>query len=318
MSDHVRPAPDREDLLPGFTHHDVDVEHDRGGTTLRVATAGSGPPLLLQHGHPQNHLTWHHVAPRLAEDFTVVLPDLRGYGDSAKPAPAPGEEPEPHAAHTKRTMAADLVALMATLGHDRFAMVGHDRGGRVGHRLALDHPDVLTRLAVIDIAPTLTMYDATDQAFATGYWHWFFLIQDAPLPERMIGAAPGTFLLPHLGSQVKDPSAQDPRLVEDYLRCYADPATVHAVCEDYRAAATTDLVHDRGDQGARIGVPLMALWGAHGLVGSTYDVLATWREKVADGVEVTGQALDGKHSLQEECPGEVLAALGPFLADGWS
>ncbi|WP_344005904.1 alpha/beta hydrolase [Nocardioides lentus] len=310
----VRPAPGRDDLLPGFETHDVDVTHDRGGTTLRVAVGGSGPPLLLQHGHPQNHLTWHLVAPRLAEDFTVVLPDLRGYGDSGKPAPT--GEAEPHAAYTKRTMAADLVALMATLGHDRFAMVGHDRGGRVGHRLALDHPDVLTRLAVIDIAPTLTMYERTDQAFATGYYHWFFLVQPAPVPERMILASPGAFLLPHLASQVVEPAAQDPRLLEDYLRCYADPAMVHAICEDYRAAATTDLDHDRADADTGIGVPLMALWGAHGLVGSTYDVLATWQEKVAPGVEVAGQALDGRHSLQEECPDQLLAALGPFLAGG--
>lgn len=300
-----------EDLLPGFTHHDVEVSHDHGGTTLRVATAGEGPPVLLLHGHPQNHLTWSRVAPELARDHTVVCPDLRGYGDSAKPRGG-GD----HAAYSKRTMAADVVALMASLGHERFAFVGHDRGGRVGHRAALDHPDAVSRLAVIDIAPTRTMYERTDMAFAAGYWHWFFLIQPEPVPERMIAADPDAFLRPHHDSQLVDPAAADPRLYADYLRCYSTPEMIHAICEDYRAAATIDLDHDRADADARVAVPLLALWGEAGLVGRTYDVLATWREKAADDALVTGRALAGRHSLQEEASEGVLAALRPWLAAG--
>ncbi len=288
-------------FLSGFTLRDIDA----GGIRIRAATGGSGPPLLLLHGHPQTHSTWHAVAPVLARRFSVVAMDLRGYGDSDKPEGGPG-----HAAYAKRAMAADAVAVMRALGHARFAVVGHDRGGRVAHRMALDHPQAVTRLALFDIAPTATMYARTDKAFATAYFWWFFLIQPAPLPERLIGADPEFFLRTHVDGQSKTPGSPGPELFAEYLRVYSDPATRHAICEDYRAAATIDLEHDAADAGRRIAVPLLALWGAKGTVGRTYDVLATWREKADD---VRGYGLDCGHTLQEERPDLVLAALEDFL-----
>ena len=292
-----------EGLLPGFRTRDVETS----GARIRLATAGSGPPLLLLHGHPQTHLTWHKIAPRLAERFTVVLPDLRGYGDSAKP-----EGGEGHVNYSKRAMAAEQVEVMSALGFSRFDLVGHDRGGRVAHRMALDHPGAVRRIALFDIAPTLTMYERTDQAFATRYFWWFFLIQPAPLPERMIAADPEFFLRKHIEGQIKVPGATSEALLAEYLRCYRDPATRHAICEDYRAAATIDLVHDRADAERRIKAPLLALWGALGTVGQLYDVLETWREKARD---VSGRALDCGHSPQEEVPEETLTELLAFFAE---
>ncbi|WP_342147947.1 alpha/beta hydrolase [Methylorubrum sp. SB2] len=288
-------------FLPGFALHDIEA----GPVRIRASVGGSGPPVLLMHGHPQTHATWGQVAPRLAERFTVVAMDLRGYGDSDKP-----EGGARHVAYAKRSMAADAVAVMARLGHARFAVVGHDRGGRVGHRLALDHPDAVTRLALFDIAPTATMYARTDKDFATRYFWWFFLIQPAPLPERLIGADPDFFLRTHVEGQSKTPGSPSPELLAEYLRVYRDPATRHAICEDYRAAATIDLEHDAADADRRIEVPVLALWGAKGTVGRTYDVLATWREKARD---VRGHALECGHTLQEERPDEVAAALLHFL-----
>ncbi len=295
------PAP----FLAGFRLLDVAVG---GGITLRVATGGKGPPLLLLHGHPQTHVTWRKVAPTLAEHFSLVLPDLRGYGDSSKP-----EGGEGHIAYAKKNMAADQVALMRLLGHSRFAVAGHDRGGRVAHRMALDHPEAVSRIAVLDIAPTATMYDRTDKEFATRYFWWFFLIQPAPLPERLIAADPEFFLRTHIDGQNKTPGATEPEAFAEYLRCYRDPATRHAICEDYRAAATIDLIHDAQDADARIQAPLLALWGAKGTVGKLYDVLETWREKA---VQVEGRALDCGHTLQEERPEEVIAALMTFFSNG--
>lgn len=288
-------------FLAGFDLHDIDA----GGIRIRAATGGSGPPVLLVHGHPQTHATWRDVAPRLAERFSVVAMDLRGYGDSAKPDGGEG-----HVNYSKRAMAGDAVAVMRTLGHERFAVVGHDRGGRVAHRMALDHPEAVTRLAVFDIAPTATMYARTDKDFATRYFWWFFLIQPAPLPERLIAADPEFFLRTHVDGQSKTPGSPSGDLFAEYLRVYRDPATRHAICEDYRAAATIDLEHDAGDAGKRIVVPLLALWGAKGTVGRTYDVLETWREKAVD---VSGRALDCGHTLQEERPDDVLAELTRFL-----
>ncbi|WP_375463304.1 alpha/beta fold hydrolase [uncultured Methylobacterium sp.] len=288
-------------FLAGFHLHDIDAD----GVRIRAAVGGAGPPLLLLHGHPQTHATWGRIAPRLAERFTVVAADLRGYGDSDKPPGGVG-----HAAYAKRAMAADQVAVMRALGHERFALVGHDRGGRVAHRLALDHPHAVTRLAVLDIAPTATMYARTDRAFATRYFWWFFLIQPEPLPERLIAADPAFFLRSQIDGQSKTPGATSEALFAEYLRCYADPATRHAICEDYRAAASIDLEHDAADASARIAVPLLALWGAKGTVGQLYDVLATWREKATD---VSGHALACGHTLQEEAPEETLAALLDFL-----
>ncbi len=285
-------------FLPGFRLLDA---HLADGIRIRAAIGGSGPPLLLLHGHPQTHVTWHKIAPALAQHFTVVAADLRGYGDSCKPAPGD---------YSKRAMAADQVALMQLLGHPQFRVVGHDRGGRVGHRLALDFPAAVTQLCVIDIAPTATMYARTDKTFATRYFWWFFLIQPAPLPETMIGADPEFFLRHHINGQSKTPGATGPEIFAEYLRCYRDPATIHAICEDYRAAAGIDLEHDAADAEARIQAPLLALWGAKGVVGALYDVLQTWRDKALD---VRGRALPCGHTLQEELPEETLAELLTFL-----
>ena len=291
------PAP----LMSGFTLHDITV----GDATIRAAIGGAGPPLLLLHGHPQTHVTWRKIAPRLAAHFTVIAADLRGYGDSSKPESGVG-----HAGYSKRAMAADQVAVMRALGHEIFAVVAHDRGARVAHRMALDHPHSVSRLALFDIAPTSTMYALTDKAFATRYFWWFFLIQPAPLPEKLIGADPAFFLRTHIDGQSKTPDATEPEAFAEYLRCY-DGATIHAICEDYRAAATIDLDHDAADSDKRVTAPLLALWGAQGTVGQLYDVLETWREKAND---VRGRALDCGHTLQEERPDEVLAELMAFLA----
>jgi haloacetate dehalogenase len=293
------------EFLPGFSRHDVDV----GPVRIRAAMAGSGRPVLLLHGHPQTHATWYRIAPSLVTaGFTVVAADLRGYGDSDKPAGGPD-----HGAYAKRAMAADQVAVMRQFGFERFAVVGHDRGGRVAHRMALDHRGAVERLAVLDIAPTLTMYERTDKDFASRYFWWFFLIQPFDLPERMIGADPAYFLRHHLAGQSKTPGIPEARLAAEYLRCYDDPAAIHAICEDYRAAAGIDLEHDRADAGRPLSQPLLALWGARGTVGALYDVLATWREK--SDAPVGGRALDCGHLLQEEAPDALLEALLPFLAD---
>ncbi|WP_158809965.1 alpha/beta fold hydrolase [Beijerinckia sp. L45] len=294
------PAP----LMAGFTLHDVVVSET---VTIRAATAGQGPPLLLLHGHPQTHVTWRKIAPRLAEHFTVVACDLRGYGDSSKP-----DGGEHHVDYSKRAMAADQVAVMRALGFERFALAGHDRGGRVAHRMALDFPEAVSRLAVLDIAPTATMYALTDKAFATRYFWWFFLIQPAPLPEKLIAADPAFFLRTHIDGQLKTPGATEPAAFAEYLRCYDDPKAIHAICEDYRAAATIDLEHDAADGDKRVIAPLLALWGGKGTVGALYDVLQTWRDKA---VAVQGRALDCGHAPQEEVPEETFDAFMSFFAD---
>jgi haloacetate dehalogenase len=295
-------------LLPGFTAQDITVPD---GVRIRTAVGGQGPPVLLLHGYPQTHATWREIAPVLARSRTVVAPDLRGYGDSAKPPSDPA-----HAAYAKRTMAADQVAMMRALGHDRFPVVGHDRGGRIAHRMALDHPGTVERLAVLDIAPTAIMYARTDREFATRYYHWFFLIQAEPLPEQLIGGATEAYLRAHLAYQYQTPGVPHEDLAAEYLRCFDDPALIHATCEDYRAAASIDLEHDAADQstGRLITQPLLALWGSRGTVGHLYDVLATWRE-VGNG-PVGGTALDCGHVPQEEQPAETARQLAAFLGSG--
>ena len=289
--------------------------HPVGEVELFARSGGdrSKPPLLLLHGFPQTHAMWHRVARALAADFRLVIPDLRGYGDSTKPAPAATPELD-HAQHSKRAMAADMVALMRSLGHDRFAVVGHDRGGRVAHRLALDHPEQVTRLAVIDIVPTLDMYEATDLRFASWYYHWFFLIQPAPLPERMIGGDAAFYLrwtLGGWGSQGID--FIEPEALAEYERCFCRADAIHASCEDYRAGATIDLAHDRAsrDAGEKIACDLYLIWGTRGLVGKRFDPLALWRERASGRVE--GVALETGHFVPEEQPEETARRLRDFF-----
>jgi haloacetate dehalogenase len=295
--------PSGADLLAGFTDERVRV----ADVVLRVRRRGGGPPVLLLHGYPQTLAMWHRVAPALAERFTVVLADLRGYGDSDKPPSTPD-----HAPYSKRAMAADQLGLMHALGFERFAVVGHDRGGRVAHRMALDAPGAVTRLAVLDISPTLAMYEQTGMEFARAYYHWFFLVQAEPLPERLIGADPEWFLREKLRRSSQGRWPFDDRAVADYLRCFG-PGTIHASCEDYRAAAAIDLEHDRADReaGRRIRCPLLALWGDRGTVNRLFRPLEDWRR--ASAATVAGRPLASGHYLPEEVPGEVLAELLPFL-----
>lgn len=303
----TKPARSMPEFFPGFATHRIETAT---GVTIHARSAGGGAPVLLLHGYPQSGATWNAVAPRLAAARRVVVADLRGYGDSGKPDSTPD-----HAPYSKRAMAADMVAVMRALGHERFAVVGHDRGGRVAHRMALDHPGAVARLAVLDIAPTLTMYDRTDFAFAQAYFHWFFLTQPAPLPERLIEAQAAFFLDCQLRRQSRTEGVPVAAVAAEYLRCYTAPGAIHAMCEDYRAAAGIDLEHDRADDAAghRIAAPLLALWGSKGTVGALYDVLQTWRDKAASPGLVTGTALPCGHLLQEEQPDAVLARLMPFL-----
>ena len=288
------------DLFPGFTTHDVATS----GAAIRCEKGGDGPPLLLLHGYPQTHAMWHKIAPALAQSYTVVCADLRGYGDSGKPA-----SDATHAAYSQRAMAQDMVEVMRHFGFPRFRLAGHDRGGRVAHRLCVDHPDAVERVAVLDISPTRLMYGQTDRAFATAYYHWFFLIQPE-LPERLIGADPDFFVTRHLGSRHAGLAAFDPVALAQYRSAFRSPAVIHASCEDYRAAATIDLEHDEIDLDHRIRSPLMVLWGAHGVVGACFKPLDDWRQRV---VSVSGRAIECGHYLAEEAPGETLAELLPFL-----
>jgi haloacetate dehalogenase len=287
--------------------------HAAGEVELFARTGGNpaGPALLLLHGFPQTHAMWHRVAQRLAPDFRLVLPDLRGYGDSLKPSLAAEAD---HGLYSKRAMAADMAALMSGLGHPRFLVCGHDRGGRVAHRLALDHPDRVERLALIDIAPTLDMYERTDLRFASLYWHWFFLIQPAPLPERMIGGDPSFWLRWTLGGWgAKGLDALEPEALAAYERAFSRADTIHAACEDYRASASIDLEHDRESraEGRKIACDLDVLWGARGVVGALYDVLEVWRAQCS--ARDTGIALDAGHFLPEEKPEQTADRLRDFF-----
>ena len=272
---------------------------------IAICSKGAGPPLLLLHGYPQTGYMWHKIAPRLAEDFTVVIADLRGYGDSDKPTSS-----EDHAVYSKRAMAADMMAVMTALGHSQFFIAGHDRGGRVAHRLARDYPQAVTKLAVLDIAPTAMMYDTTDMHFATSYYHWFFLIQPAPFPETLIGSDPKFFLESKMQHWGKDRSAITNDAFDEYLRCFSNPDTIHASCEDYRASASIDLEHDAADVGLKLDIPLLVLWGATAMVGNKYDMLCAWQEVATD---VTGFAVPGGHYLPEESPDETYQALLDFF-----
>jgi haloacetate dehalogenase len=275
---------------------------DAGGTQVRVRHGGSGPPLLLLHGNPQTHVMWHLIAPRLAEDFTIVATDLRGYGDSSKPPTTPNHSP-----YSKREMAKDQIELMRELGFERFSVCGHDRGGRVAYRMALDHPDRVVKLAVLDIIPTGEAFRRADMAFGLGYWHWFFYAQPYDMPERFLAIDPDEHLLEG-HRQLFSPEA-----LEDYLRCFRNPETRHAICEDYRAAATLDFTHDEADRQAarRIGCPVLALWGRQGSLNEWYDVVGIWRGWADDA---RGRAIDCGHYLPEEAPAESYAELRAFFA----
>ena len=289
-------------LPPTFAYRRIDV----GGVTINCAVAGDGPPLLLLHGYPQTHLIWHDVAPRLVADHTVVLADLRGYGDSAKPVSSAG-----HPEYAKRAMAADQLGVMAALGFDRFAVAGHDRGGRVAHRMALDATDAVTALAVLDIVPTRHVFARADTEFGLGYYHWFFLAAGNGIPERLIGNDPEFWITARMNARHHGGAAFDPAAVAEYVRCFADPAAIAASCADYRAAAGIDLEHDEADAGRLIEAPLLALWGEHSFVGRTYDVLDVWRGYAKD---VSCAALPADHYLPEEAPNQVADALRAFFA----
>ncbi len=278
-----------------------------GGITIAGMVGGSGPPLLLLHGHPQTRAIWHKVAPALAQRYTVVATDLRGYGDSSKPDGDPD-----HANYSKRVMAQDQVAVMQQLGFDRFRVLAHDRGARVAHRMAVDHPDVVERLVMLDIAPTLAMYEQTSFAFARAYFHWFFLIRPAPLPETLLRADPELYLRSVIGGRSAGLKPFTPEAYAEYLRCLRDPATAHGICEDYRASATIDLEHDRVDvaAGRKMTTAALVLWGAQGVIEECFDPMKEWA-KVATNIR--GHALPGGHYIPEELPEELLAEVLPFF-----
>ncbi len=289
-------------VLPGFDYRRVDV----AGVTINCAVAGSGPPLLLLHGYPQNHLAWRRVAPGLARDHTVVVTDLRGYGDSAKPEPDKEDR-----VYSKRLMAQDQVGLMRELGFSQFGLVGHDRGARVAQRLVLDHPEAVERLAVLDIVPTRHVFGHVSREMGLVYYHWFFLAVPHGIPEHMLAANPAFWL----ESQI-DPGARiEPDVMADYVRCFSDPGTIAGSCADYRAAASTDLTDDDESftAGQKIRCPVLVLWGGQGFVGQAYEPLSVWQEYAAD---VRGTALPAGHFLPEESPDLVLQALAGFLGEG--
>ena len=294
-------------LFPGFETLAIATDE---GVHIHACVGGQGPPLLLLHGHPQTHAIWHRVAPALARYFRLVMADLRGYGDSSKPVGEPD-----HANYSKRTLARDMLRLMRALGHDRFDVLAHDRGARVAHRLGMDHRGSVRRMVLLDIAPTLAMYEQTSEAFARAYWHWFFLIQPAPLPERLIEADPAAYLRDVMGRRSAGLAPFDPRALAAYERGLARPGAAHGLCEDYRAAAGIDLDHDRADRdaGRRLATPLLALWGGQGVVARCFEPLAEWR-RVAD--DVRGGPLPCGHYIAEEAPDALLAEALPFLAHG--
>ena len=287
-------------LFSGFKKQRVRTS----GATINLVAGGEGPPVLLLHGYPQTHAMWHKIAPRLARDYTVVCPDLRGYGDSSKPRGVPG-----HANYSKRAMALDMVEAMESLGYIAFHVVGHDRGGRVGHRMARDHGRRVRSLTVLDISPTLKMYQCTDMSFAKAYYHWFFLIQQTPLPETMVASMGVKYILGRIGRGPSRLKCFDKRAVAEYVRAFKDRRTIHATCEDYRAAATIDLVHDRKDLKRKIRMPLLALWGRQGVIEALFDCLGDWREVAAD---VRGRALQCGHFIPEEKPDELAQELRKF------
>lgn len=299
----IQDIPVTDAFFPGYRLVDVTTS----GARIRARTGGKGPPVLLLHGYPQTHVLWHRLAPLLHDHFTLVAADLRGYGHSEKPVTSAD-----HAPYSKRAMAQDMVEVMRALGHEQFLVVAHDRGARVAHRMALDHPDRVLKLVTLDIAPTREMYAGTSDAFARAYWHWFYLIQPAPFPERMIGADPEAYWRKKCGSGSAGLSPFTDAALAHYLACFRDPTVIHASCEDYRAAAGIDLQHDDADGGKKITSPLLALWGAHGVIEKCFDALALWRLRATD---VRGHALPGGHYLAEEIPHLVAQDILAFFGE---
>ncbi len=304
---------ENQQFFPGFRQsfiktQGVDVEgRQASGATINTLVGGKGPPLLLIHGHPETHVTWHKVTGKLAERFTVVMTDLRGYGDSSKPDGDPD-----HINYSKRAMGADQVQVMRSLGFDKFQAIGHDRGGRVLHFMMIDHPEAVTRAVTLDIAPTDLMYAQTTKTFATKYFWWFFQIQKAPVPERFISVLTDYYLQDHLTVQSKTPGAVTPAAYAAYLRTYKEPAAIHAVCEDYRAAAGIDcrLLEADRKAGKKVTTPLLTLWGEKGTVGELFNVIEMWKQEAAD---VSGRGLPCGHLIPEEDPEGLLTAIDPFL-----
>lgn len=290
-------------MFTGFTDASIHID----GIRIHAIRGGNGPALLLLHGHPQTHAIWHKVAPTLAQHFTVIAADLRGYGDSGKP-----QGVSDHSNYSKRRMAADQVSLMRAQGFTRFAVIGHDRGGRVAARMALDQPQAVTKLVTLDVAPTLAMYEQTSFAFARAYWHWFFLVRPAPFPETLIRADPDLYLKQTIGARSAGLAPFTDAAYAEYLRCLSDPATAHGMCEDYRASITIDLDHDRASlaEGQKIECDFLALWGAQGVIEQCFEPLAEWRKWSA---HVSGEALPCGHYIPEEAPELLLERVLPFL-----
>jgi haloacetate dehalogenase len=277
-------------FFPGFKTSKVQTS----GATIHVVSGGQGPPVLLLHGAPQSHLSWRLVAPKLASEYTVVVPDLRGYGDSSKPA-----DGENHSNYSKRAMALDQVEVMKHFGFEKFPVIGHDRGGRVGHRMALDHPEKVTRLAVLDIVPTYYLYTHVTIEFVQAYFHWFNYLRPAPLPEDQLKADVES----RAANQTSD-------IQKEYLRIQRDPANIHGMCEDYRAGGSIDLQHDKADLDRKIACPFLTLWAERGAMARIYDVMSIWKERAK---KVSGKGLPGGHNLQEDVPDMVYAELRGFL-----
>jgi haloacetate dehalogenase len=295
-------------MFDGFTPFSI----QRNGITLHGCSCLSAPwegtPLLLLHGHPQTHAMWHKVAPELAKRFKLVLMDLRGYGDSGRP-----DADDAHANYSKREMAQDAVAVMQNFGFDQFNILAHDRGARVAHRLAADHPEKVQRMMLLDIAPTLGMYENTSLGFAKAYWHWFFLIQPQPLPEALIESDPVRYIRSVMGKRHAGLAAFTPEALAEYERCIKISGSARGICEDYRASATIDLEHDRADlaAGNKLAMPLRVLWGEHGAVGANFDVMQLWQARAA---QVSGRALPCGHYIAEEAPGELFAEAHNFFS----
>jgi len=278
------------------------------GIEVAGHVGGSGSPLLLLHGHPQTRAIWHKVAPELMKHHTLVMTDLRGYGDSSKPQGTPD-----HSNYSKRVMAQDQVEVMKQLGFDRFDILAHDRGARVAHRLAMDHADSVSRLIMLDIAPTLAMYEKANNAFARAYWHWFFLIQPSPMPERLIEADPAAYIRDLMGRRSAGLTPFDPLALAEYMRCIALPGAAHGMCEDYRAAAGIDLIHDREDiaAGKKLVMPTMVLWGEEGVIHQCFKPLQEWQAIAKD---VVGEPVPCGHYISEEAPEILLQKIIPFLS----